>query len=88
MSREGILFSLVTFIADWYKGVQAAACLAMITNLAGAATLALFTFVSSVSQKITKLSSVALLGLAGKCFCCFKLTYLVIRNRFINIHVS
>ena len=34
----------------------------MITNLAGAVTLALFTFVSSISQKMTKLSSVALLA--------------------------
>ena len=58
---------LITYFSDWFEGVRAAACLAMITNLAGAVTLALFSFVPSISQKITKLSSITLLGLAGTC---------------------
>ena len=54
--------------SDWFEGVRAAACLAMITNLAGAVTLALFTFVPSISKKITKFSSIVLLGMAGTSF--------------------
>ena len=60
--------TILFYILDWWKGVQAVVCLALITNLGAVVTLALFTFVSSLPKRILRNLSMTLLGLAGKMF--------------------